>query len=347
MYRTSAPWLIYAIGGGFGHLTRACALARAARATATPRILTNSAYTPIVRKAMPDVNIVAVDPAQTLTESCRDIVRHIQSMRFDCLIVDTFPRGLGGELVGLLESLPGFKVFVQRDLNPRYVAAFNLTPFVRHSYDLVLAPGDVCEAWEPFSQSAVTPPWLIRSSDEILDRHTARKILGIQDDKPCVIVCASGTADEFGWYGASTRLLARAAKCHVRCIAPACPDGCPPEHWLPYWPAMDLYAGAAVVIGGAGYNTVHECLACGIPLLARPWPRKYDRQQLRAERAATAGCIGIVYEPEQAAAAALKLLASAYEAGCQRRFYNGATEAVAAINHLLMHPTRFNNISCS
>src|ERR1043166_1509935 len=65
VYRTSVPWLIYAIGGGFGHLTRACALARAARATATPRILTNSAYTPIVRKAMPDVNIVAVDPAQT------------------------------------------------------------------------------------------------------------------------------------------------------------------------------------------------------------------------------------------------------------------------------------------
>jgi len=45
---------------------------------------------------------------------------------------------------------------------------------------------------------------------------------------------------------------------------------------------MDLLPGVDLVVGGAGYNTVNECLACGVPLIARAWPRKYDRQSLRA-----------------------------------------------------------------
>ena len=59
------------------------------------------------------------------------------------------------------------------------------------------------------------------------------------------------------------------------------------------------------MIGGAGYNTVNECLATGTPLIARPWPRKYDRQRERAER--TPG-ITIVDTPDEAAEAALRIL---------------------------------------
>jgi len=36
---------------------------------------------------------------------------------------------------------------------------------------------------------------------------------------------------------------------------------------------MDLFGCASAIVGGAGYNTVAECLAWEVPLVARAWPR--------------------------------------------------------------------------
>ena len=227
----------------------------------------------------------------------------------DCLIVDTFPRGLGGELVDALTSFVGTKVLVARDLNPRYVAAVGMDDFVACHYDLVLSPGDM-------GPGVVTAPWLVRSADELLPRRDALSRLGLTGERPCILVCAAGNHDELSWYGAVvTHLLARSAQIDVRAIASVCPPGCPAESWVSYWPAVDLYNAADVVIGGAGYNTVYECLAYGVPLVARPWPRKYDRQRLRAARAAERGCVTVMMEPEQAATAALRVLGRERRAG--------------------------------
>src|SRR5712692_7049486 len=81
-----------------------------------------------------------------------------------------------------------------------------------------------------------------------------------------------------------------------------------PRPEIMHWPASDLFAAARVVIGGAGYNTIHECLACNVPRIARPWPRQYDRQWLRAKRAARRGSVTIVRQPKEAALAALRQL---------------------------------------
>jgi len=144
----------------------------------------------------------------------------------------------------------------------------------------------------------VTAPWLVRSSHELLPRDRARALLHLNGDKPCIVVCAAGNPSELEWYGAVvSRLIALDSSIDVRAIAAACPPGCPHECWVSYWPAMDLYNAVDMVVGGAGYNTVYECLACGITLIARPWSRKYDQQRLRAIRAAQVGSITIVEEP--------------------------------------------------
>ena len=39
-----------------------------------------------------------------------------------------------------------------------------------------------------------------------------------------------------------------------------------------------------MVVGGGGYNTVYECAALGVPLVAFALPRRYDRQARRIER---------------------------------------------------------------
>ena len=273
--------LVYALGGGFGHLTRACALARTALPGTQVRILTNSPYADCVMQAMPEIDIEHGD----------EVSKQIETAGADTLIVDTFPRGLVGELVNAVASFDGLKVFVQRDLNPDYASKYHLNDFIGRSYDLVLDAGDsMPDGLGPFPQT----------------------------------VTAAGNREELAWYGSVvSRLLAWKAQCNVRCIAPVCPDACPPECWVRYWPAMDLYAAADGVIGGAGYNTVYETAACGVPLVARAWPRKYDRQHLRARRAAR-----VAGDPEEAAAAALELLGRS--AGGMK-FENGAMEAMARI----------------
>jgi len=267
----------------------------------------------------------------TVVEARAQVGRYIAASGAACLIVDTFPRGLVGELVDVLSSFAGPKVLVQRDVNPDYAAAFQLNTFVAETYDLVLVPGErTDDGLGPFPQSATTAPWLVRSQEELRSRDSARDLLRLDSEKPCAIVCAAGNSDELEWYGAVTAHLLTANACDVRCIAPVCPASCPTRCWINYWPAIDLYAAADVVIGSAGYNTIHECLACGVPLVARPWPRKYDRQNLRATRAAVVQ----VETPEQAVKAALHELTRKPVTARYSQFRNGTQDALALIERL-------------
>ncbi|MDP8980931.1 MAG: hypothetical protein M3O35_10100 [Acidobacteriota bacterium] len=293
------PWLIYALGGGWGHLTRAAALARAAAPCHAVRILTNSPYAAQVSGL--DIVVVASREAA---------VAQIEAARPDALIVDTFPRGLGGELAAILPALDATKILVHRDLNPEYVSAASLRDFVESNYDLVLIPGEGegCEF-----PGEVTAPWLVRSSDEISEAAP----------KGRPIVCASGNAEELAWYGDVAAHLADSL-----CVAAVCPPGCPPERWIRHWPAIDLFPGVPVIVGGGGYNTVHEALACRVPLVVRPWPRTYDRQSARAARAARLGDVTIVTTPDEAVAAARRYRSAA---PCPVSFPNGAHDAVSRI----------------
>lgn len=287
-------WFVYALGGGWGHLTRATALARASH---TPvRILTNSPFAIHVRRAMPELDIVALDPGLSADGTRAAALRAIRSAQPSCLIVDTFPRGLGGELAAGIDSLASRRVLVHRDLNPRYVETAGLTEFVPRHYHLVLSPGE----GEAFASRVLTQPWLIRNHAEIR---------GEPSDE--VLVCVSGRVEEEHWYRetaaiAGWRLIDRE------------------------WPAMDVFAGAGAVIGGGGYNTVYECLALGVPLVARAWPRHYDRQELRLERASRVGVVVRAGTPAQAADQARRVV----RARVPGTFANGVHEAVQRIEAL-------------
>jgi hypothetical protein len=290
-------WLVYALGGGWGHLTRAAALARAAAGRHTVRILTNSPYAGLVRERLPGVEVTErVD---------------VRDCGGDRLIVDTFPRGLVGELAAQSPDLRIPRILIHRDLNPRYIARYRLHAFVETHYDLVIVPGaaEFCA----FHPAVTTAPWLIRSAHELPSREAARAALGL-GGQPCVLVCASGNRDEVPWFERAANALAAALPHAAVRLASG------------YWPAMDLLPAASVVVGGAGYNTVNECAACGVPLVARPWPRLYDRQDRRAAAHAN---VTAVETPEEAAAAAGRLLDQPRPP--TPAYANGAIEAVALI----------------
>jgi hypothetical protein len=223
------------------------------------------------------------------------------------VIVDTFPRGIMGELREVLPGLKQPRVLIHRDLNPKYVEWAKLRDFVQENFDLVFSPGeDGPLADLPGSQK--TARWVVRAPQPA--------------GSTPVVVCASGNADELGWFGEAAAAIA--PHMPVRVIAPELPAGCPEGLWVRYWPAIDWIAGARVVIGGAGYNTVSECAACGVPLVARAWPRKYDRQNLRAN---LTGAV-LVKTPGEAAVRALELAGAQPE---QIPFRNGASEAAERI----------------
>jgi len=327
--RCSGLWLVYALGGGWGHLTRAAALARVAPGPV--RILTNSPYAGEVSARLAELDIVALDPELSPARARQESVREVQASPAACLIVDTFPRGLGGELAALLPECGALRVLIHRDLNPEYVRGKALDEFVRFNYDLVIRPGPAEAAHlAGLPRARTTAPWLIRSAHELPSREAARSLLGA-DERQCVLVCAAGNRDEQAWYGSLTQALSAALQgVAVRCAAPLCPPGCPAQAWRRYWPAMDLLPGVDLVVGGAGYNTVNECLACGVPLLARAWPRKYDRQSLRAAAQAEVCPKSI----DDAVAAVRARLARPGRSATRREFPNGAREAAEILEAL-------------
>ena len=131
--------LIYSLGGGWGHLNRSLALARVAAKKYQIKLISNSPYLSLVNTD--SYELFAISPQANFSQTKNAIEQIIKQEHFDCLIVDTFPRGLGGELSDLLTKTDRPKILVNRYLNPEYIDRYQLKEFVRQNYNLILIPG--------------------------------------------------------------------------------------------------------------------------------------------------------------------------------------------------------------
>ncbi len=286
-------WQIYALGGGWGHLNRALSLARIAAHSHLVRIITNSPYANYINTLIAQENtqilIQIIPPEASFQQACIQVQNTLLKQDYNCLIVDTFPRGLGGELVEVFSQLKHIpKVLIHRDLNPDYVVAKDLTNFVKQNYNLVIIPGDSDDL--PFADLPnVTPtlPWLMRSFSE-LDIKQAYSCLQLSypQEKPVILVSSSGQPSELQLFGLLTQKLAEILpNTIIRCLAPICPSNCPSELWVTHYPGIECLPAVDLVVGSGGYNTVNECLALQMPLVAVAYPRVYDRQIRRLKAA--------------------------------------------------------------
>lgn len=278
-------WLIYALGGGLGHLTRAIALARVAGTQGRiVRILTNTPFGASARFEPwlgPTCSLVRIDPSFD-----RDAVKMVLDSvlgpaDFDVLIVDTFPRGLGGELTPWLEGLDCPKILIHRDINPSYVAWADLRKFAG-KYNLVILPGEDAPLGD-LVHAVRTAPWLLCDASGILDRDAARIRLNTpSDERSLIVVVGCGRSDEIEIFRAlsdrldqefGNRALVRMASLFES------PNQGPTD--IAIWPLMVCMAGIDVLVGSGGYNTVYEARATGTPLVALAQHRLYDRQERR------------------------------------------------------------------
>ena len=294
---SNSPWLIYALGGGWGHLMRSLALGRMAAIARPIIVVCNSPYIADILiyaaddEALPIVlgcYIYTIPATASSEQKANRILEAIATQDYECLIVDTFPKGLGGELADILPQMQGItKILVHRDISPDYVRAKNLEPFATENFDLILVPGETDEIpLAHLPQVKHTSPWLVRSWDELPTRSAARQLLGLDpaESKKIVLVLAAGRAEELWFYGQLIQAIAGSLDVVARCLSAERPPDCPPELWSFHWPGIECLPGVDVAVGGAGYNTFYECLAVGIPLVAFAFPRQYDRQEIRVRR---------------------------------------------------------------
>lgn len=308
-------------------------------------ILTNSPYAASVQNwlqsSLQKRLQLQIIPAQLSAEATRQQVRQVlQQQRYDGLIVDTFPRGLGGELTDLLPELSPPRVLIHRDLHPHYVQVKSITSFVQSYYQAVLIPGegnDLPLAHLPYVLQ--TQPWLLRDASELATLYSNtihsqslelfdRRLL---TDSPLILICAAGQRQEQEFFGHLTVQLSQTlTHAKVLCLSDRCPASCPSELHLSHYPGIDCLAMADLVIGAGGYNTVYECAALQVPLLAFAFERQYDRQLRRILHHAQ-----WVASPAAAIEAARQLLPVNKPGDRQFSYVNGAVDAVRYIEQIL------------
>ncbi|WP_002633947.1 hypothetical protein [Myxococcus hansupus] len=335
-------WLIYALGGGMGHLTRASALARAAaRRGHGVVLLINTPFAPglpLEDVLGPRVQVLRLSPALGKAGVGEVVARCLEDVRPDLFVVDTFPRGLGGELVPLLARMRARKVLVHRDVNPVYVKKYGLARAV-DAFDLLLVPGEDA----PFGRhprAVRTAPWLLLRAGELLSRGAARARLDVRagDARPLVAVMGCGTPEEVEEAGGIASRLEATLGAHavVRWLVPPGLDvdlegapGSSRAERAVVWPALAVLPGVDVLVGAGGYNTVQEARATGTPFVALARSRLYDRQAVRLR-------------PEELAGSVDELVARAAELASSRPvrgpclYLSGTEDAVTLIERTVL-----------
>ncbi len=289
-------WLIYALGGGLGHVTRATGLIRSAnQAGVTCTLMVNSPLLPLVPLAdeLGSSNtLMALDhrlDGPAVGRCVHELLQAIQPTRF---VVDTFPRGLGGELAEVASEIRCPSVLIHRDLNPQYVQEFRLNEYVSKHFDLVLVPGEQATL-QTIVPTIETTHWLIRDAQELLSPSQARLALLSQSsvssamthsERPLVLVMATGQPHEIReMHELAEHLMAAVGDCvELRVGSLVEPQSLFVRRcWLPTSPLLPLLPGVDLLIGAGGYNTIAEARAVGVPLIGFARQRLYDRQARR------------------------------------------------------------------
>jgi len=336
--RTSPRCLYYAFGGGLGHGVRTLALARqlARLAGGQHRILLNTPFASTLRIGVapePLIETQELFPQATPVQAQRFVRRAVEACKPDVFIVDTFPRGLGGELVPLFSDWRyGIRILICRSLRAPYVEGYGLEQFVEVHYNKVIAPGES----SPFGPSIPvhsTGAFLIRDFPELPPPEEAASLVDGSPGEPVVLLVGTGAVNECD---AMIRMAAGLASrwnglpFPLRLALPA-EIGCSSLSDLPavirHFPLIECFPAVRLVIGTSGYNLTHETTALGISAFTQPRRRKYDNQ---VPRVCQANCFSGLDDLWPRLIAEMKKPVSKL-----RAYENGAAEAARRIAELI------------
>ena len=186
-------------------------------------------------------------------------------------------------------------VWVRRGLWQKNLLRFAM-PFQSRLVDLIIEPGDIAREYDhgPTSNrkdATLTSPVSLYSKTRALSRADARKVLGLDADRPAVLV-QLGTGDSdmnekmraaltglIGWQGLQVVLTKNPVDAHGVSLVP---DGLDIKVQR-YFPLADVLAAFDGAIAATGYNSVHELLPAQIPTVLISNIRGTDDQDARAQ----------------------------------------------------------------
>lgn len=353
----SLTLLSYAINGrGMGHLVRQLAILREARRLCgalglrvEPWVLTSSEADTLARREgvpalkMPSKSMfrdAGIEPARYLAVARGWVLQTVAGLRPDLLLVDTFPGGTFGELAACLELAPR-RALIARAVRPE-LAEIDAYAGLLPLYDRKIVPGDALLGLDPAGGAeeggarAAVPPILSRQREELPTRAAARASLGVAEGQRAVLLTLGGGGDP-----EARRLLPRLvdllrnAGWHVVIAAGPLYEG--PERrgpgitWLDRYLSLELLPGVDAAVCAGGYNSVHELLYCGVPMVLLPQRRIADDQGARASAVEAAGAGRVAARAEEVPALLAALVAEGLEVVGARAAAliptNGALEA--------------------
>jgi predicted glycosyltransferase len=328
-------FLSYAVNGaGLGHVVRQVALqkwlqrlCRAHGVKSEHWFLTTSEADGLVFREgfaafkLPSKSIVegaGIDKLAYLALAKQWVWHSVGLLRPDVLLVDTFAEGSFHELPAVLD-LVRTRVLVQRPVKEEFARRPGHAALLR-AYDRVVVPEH--EDDEPGLRAlldiesdrlAFVGPMVRVDRHAVLDRAEARRRLGVAEDVRCVLVTGGGGGDDGvgGLFDVVEAALANDRSTHIVYGAGPLYRGAP-RHGVgcTWFAGHDLAEHAAafdVAVIAAGFNTIHELLLLGVPLLCVPQDKIADDQLARARRYAERGAL-VVSDVDEAAPALRALL---------------------------------------
>lgn len=268
---------------------RAMSLARCAIGRHSSRKITlvgNKTALQKIKRINSSAQVKLIELDDRLGESTfrQQVLKAFEQVSFSKLIVDTFPRGIVGELQPVLDTSGITKIFVHRDIEPEYITRKTVLQSVE-KFDLVLVPGEDAPLAN-MQTSRKTHPWVLLDSVDLCSRTEARDILKCPDEsRPLCLVSLSGKPAEKEMFSQIACELMDRLK--DRCAIAICGDVPPTyqsrlqSHRIDYWPVMKLLTGVDLLVGAGGYNTFYEAKLSQTELHSLPQKRLYDRQWKR------------------------------------------------------------------
>ncbi|WP_197677116.1 hypothetical protein [Friedmanniella luteola] len=288
-------------GAGMGHLTRLLAYARRTAADAEPHFLSLSQAVGVVGEFgfgyeyLPSTKATGMSAKTWHALFAERVSETVARLRPAAVVFDgTWPYD---GIVAARRADPGPRwVWSRRGM---WRAGQNREQLAKAAwFDAVLEPGDFAAAYDQgvtvAAPSRRVGPVTLADHDELEDRATARRSLGLDPDAPMALVSlgAGNIDDTSGTTGAVVGALRRLGVeiCVTRPAISARGGGLDDVHLIRDFPLSRRYRAFDLAVSATGYNSFHELLRFGLPTLFVPnRATSLDDQAGRARFAADRG----------------------------------------------------------
>jgi hypothetical protein len=266
--------LFYAMGGGWGHLTRVSTFIDQF-GIIDFRILTNN---PLAEKIFTPNQIITISDNDR-AEIVHTVQQNLETLEFEKLYIDAFPVGLFGELNELSDKVI---IYLARRLRWNEYSKLIDQPAIQFEQSFCFE--ELEEGHQKFVNqfSRMVTPMTLRYEQPDATKIPSSKI---PKNKPIWLVVHSFILEEVESllaYAKEMASIEHQTPTFVvltdQVIGDAdvyCYDFYPASHWFPL---------ADRIFAGGGFNTLHQAAPFKEKTRLIPFPRKYDDQAWRAAR---------------------------------------------------------------